>query len=277
MKIVFACITMLCCLPGITQGSLVVHFDVDDFRLTAGTRARLDSFLTERGTGPSSIKLVLEGHCDGSGPGNYNQELSEKRSLAVRNYLVKHGMAAGAIVRTSGYGEERPLNENKSVEDRKQNRRVEILIVPATESGIKKPVDPSLIERIRDSSSVGKSIALKNINFYGSMHRLLPESLPALTELLEVMKSNPTLVIEIHGHVCCQPHAEDALDVETRMYNLSEARAKAVHDHLMANGIDKTRLAYKGFGHSMPLHPYPETNEEEREANRRVEIKIVSL
>jgi outer membrane protein OmpA-like peptidoglycan-associated protein len=53
-------------------------------------------------------------------------------------------------------------------------------------------------------------------------------------------------------------------------------RAKMVYDYLLANGISPDRvLGYKGFGSSHPVYPIPEKSEEERIANRRVEIRIV--
>ena len=58
--------------------------------------------------------------------------------------------------------------------------------------------------------------------------------------------------------------------------DLSGQRAKAIRNFLTGNGIDKSRLSYKGFGSTQPIYPIPEKNEAERAANRRVEILIVA-
>ena len=104
---------------------------------------------------------------------------------------------------------------------------------------------------------------------------MIPASYLILDELLNIMKNNPTLVIEIQGHICCQFGDADGQDIETNTMTLSENRAHAIHDYLISQGINKNRVSYKGFGHSKPLHPYPELNEEERTENWRVEIKIL--
>jgi outer membrane protein OmpA-like peptidoglycan-associated protein len=84
-------------------------------------------------------------------------------------------------------------------------------------------------------------------------------------ELLLVMMNNENLKIEIHGHICC-------FTVDTE--NLSFKRAQAVYDYLVKNGIAIDRLSFKGFGSTMPIYPLPEKSEEERVANRRVEIFV---
>ena len=54
--------------------------------------------------------------------------------------------------------------------------------------------------------------------------------------------------VEIQGHVCCTGSKADGLDTDTGYPNLSENRARAVYNFLIENGIDKSRLRYKGSG-----------------------------
>jgi len=58
------------------------------------------------------------------------------------------------------------------------------------------------------------------------------------------------------------------------LYNLSEARAKYIYDLLIYDGISAERLSYEGFARQNPLYPEEKT-EEEKAANRRVEIRII--
>jgi len=247
--------------------SVFVHFALDKYELSARTRATLDS-LTD--TLDVSDRIELHGHCDASGSDAYNIRLSEQRVKAVEKYLVGLGWEKKDISIMQAHGERIPLNDNGTETDRSLNRRVEIRIIHRQST-------TSLKEKIADTATkAGTNIVLRNINFVGGMHQFLPEAGPNLMELLDAMKTYPKLVIRIEGHICCEPGTGDGMDLGTNMNNLSEARAKAVKEYLVANGIVETRISFKGFGHSQPLYPYPENTEEERTKNRRVEIKIIS-
>ncbi|VXC30572.1 conserved hypothetical protein [Flavobacterium sp. 9AF] len=108
---------------------------------------------------------------------------------------------------------------------------------------------------------------MKNINFYQNTFAITPESNEALNDLLFVMQNNPTLKIEIQGHICC---------VSSDRRKLSLERAKQVRRFLAAKGIELTRVSVTGFGINHPIYPIPEANEEQAAANRRVEIEILS-
>jgi len=71
--------------------------------------------------------LVIEGHTDSQGAEEVNEELSNLRAEAVRDYLVEKGVDS-ARIRTTGLGESRPVASNKNPEGRANNRRVEIVI-----------------------------------------------------------------------------------------------------------------------------------------------------
>ena len=81
------------------------------------------------------------------------------------------------------------------------------------------------------------------------------------------MVINPEVAIEIQGHV-------NLLGKNTSgAKHLSKKRAKRVRKFLVANGIDKHRISVIGFGNSKMIYPKAES-EEEKQANRRVEIRI---
>lgn len=116
------------------------------------------------------------------------------------------------------------------------------------------------------SAPKGEKLKLENLNFYINTFAVMPESRSKMYELLYVLQKNINLKIEIQGHLCCSP-----VDKQ----KLSTQRAKAIYNFLINNDIDKSRLSYKGFGSTHPLYPLPEKSEEERAANRRVEIMII--
>lgn len=73
--------------------------------------------------------ISVEGHTDDRGNAKYNQYLSEKRAVAVKNYLLANGVKDGDKIKTAGFGEDKPIADNKTEKGRFENRRVEILII----------------------------------------------------------------------------------------------------------------------------------------------------
>jgi OOP family OmpA-OmpF porin len=72
--------------------------------------------------------ISVNGHTDDVGTDAYNQKLSERRAQAVRDYLVKAGLAA-EILSVEGHGKSRPIVAGNTEAARAKNRRVELGIV----------------------------------------------------------------------------------------------------------------------------------------------------
>lgn len=72
-------------------------------------------------------KADIEGHTDNTASAAYNQSLSERRALAVRDYLVSKGVSPDRLS-YAGYGFSRPVAPNDTPEGRQKNRRVEIKV-----------------------------------------------------------------------------------------------------------------------------------------------------
>jgi len=75
----------------------------------------------------SSSKITIVGHTDSRGTQSYNQSLSEKRALAVKDYLTGGGVVTNRL-NTQGQGELHPRASNNTNEGRARNRRVELLV-----------------------------------------------------------------------------------------------------------------------------------------------------
>ncbi|MGC2197480.1 MAG: OmpA family protein [Terriglobales bacterium] len=103
-----------------------VLFKSGSFELLAGARERLAKVSGIVLAYPS-LHLSVEGHTDSIGGDDYNQQLSEKRAEAVRDYLVQQGISTDAIV-ASGFGKTAPVASNDTAEGRQQNRRVELVL-----------------------------------------------------------------------------------------------------------------------------------------------------
>jgi OOP family OmpA-OmpF porin len=70
-------------------------------------------------------KVEIRGYTDSVGKPDYNQKLSERRALAVKDYLVAHGISAD-MLGTQGFGEENPIATNATPAGRAENRRVTV-------------------------------------------------------------------------------------------------------------------------------------------------------
>jgi outer membrane protein OmpA-like peptidoglycan-associated protein len=69
----------------------------------------------------------IEGHTDSVGDDATNQQLSERRALAVRDALLARGVDASRI-EAAGYGATRPIADNRTEGGRQKNRRIEIVL-----------------------------------------------------------------------------------------------------------------------------------------------------
>ncbi|MFT3981287.1 MAG: OmpA family protein [Ferruginibacter sp.] len=72
-----------------------------------------------------SLMLDIDGHTDDVGTSESNQVLSENRAKAVKDYLIKQGVAESRLFAT-GYGEDKPVADNKTAAGRAKNRRTEM-------------------------------------------------------------------------------------------------------------------------------------------------------
>lgn len=111
------------------------NFDFDSAKIRSSAVKKL-SEVVEFAATYGNAQLEVSGHTDSIGKEEYNQKLSEKRANAVSEYLVKNGVAASRIV-TKGYGETRPVADNKTAEGRAKNRRVEIRSVLKEEKKVR--------------------------------------------------------------------------------------------------------------------------------------------
>ena len=78
-------------------------------------------------SGHPGLRLDVEGHTDSVGGDDYNQQLSEQRGSAVRDYLAQQGMALNSVS-AKGFGKSQPIATNDTASGRQQNRRVELVI-----------------------------------------------------------------------------------------------------------------------------------------------------
>jgi len=113
---------------------------------------------------------------------------------------------------------------------------------------------------------VGLTVRLQNIYFDFDRTTLKDESFPELNKVVEFLKENETVEIEISGHT--DNRGSDEYNV-----NLSQGRSQAVVDYIISQGIDEFRLVAKGYGETKAI----DTNDTDvgRANNRRVEFTVL--
>ncbi len=114
--------------------------------------------------------------------------------------------------------------------------------------------------------AANSTLVLKNILFETNSFQLKSSSFIELDKVLQLLKDNPNLKIQISGHTDNIGKPEDNL-------KLSTSRAKAVVDYLVLKGILPTRLSSKGFGSTKPVAE--NTTEIGRAKNRRTELMVI--
>jgi OmpA-OmpF porin, OOP family len=112
----------------------------------------------------------------------------------------------------------------------------------------------------------GAKIALNNLFFDTGKADVRPDSYPELDRIALSVTENAKLIIEIGGHT-------DNVGKDEANQKLSQERADSVREYIVGKGIEPDRIQSKGYGETQPI----QTNdtEEGRQANRRVEVKIL--
>ena len=116
------------------------------------------------------------------------------------------------------------------------------------------------------NEAIGGAIELHNVFFDFNKSDLRPESHTELRYLIDMMKEHTVYRIEIDGHT-------DSVGTSAYNMKLSEARAKAVREYMVKQGVVAKRITARGFGATKPM----DTNatEEGRQRNRRTEFRFI--
>lgn len=279
----------------VKNDTLSLYYGIDKHQLNEAQKEEVKQILLSK---DSVVSINIKSFADYLATEEYNQELSNRRAEQIKIAINKFKSYLFEI-ETESYGQQLEKNDKEKLGN-SNNRRVDLIVgswifpssytskeeLVASKEKIKNKVKKSpvkkkeKVEPIREvapksleEAEVGDRMVMKNLNFIGGRHILLKKSKPHLKTLVDDLKLNPKMKIEIHGHICCQGSG-DGFDHDTGKMNLSEARAFYIYRQLIKNGIDKSRLSYKGFGASEKIYIH-ETTEAERIKNRRVEILVM--
>ena len=293
---------LLFSLSGFSQNKLDIFFDFNKDVPNESSQYKINLWVLENKN--IEITRVL-GYCDSVDDSKYNKDLAMRRVNSVMSFFKSNAVRINDKVELKSFGKDFKYSKNQSdnrkvevfynlvndnltkIETTKtlpktpfsnksdkqllkqvttENKENDILEIEDLEVLVEK--EKATLASKFDKAKVGDLVRISNINFFFNSEKVMEQSFPLLDELFDIMLNNPTLTIEIHGHICCNPNPNDT--------KLSFRRALVILKYLTKRGIAVNRLAFKGYGSNDPIYKVPERNELERAANRRVEILIVA-
>ncbi|MGC4040175.1 MAG: OmpA family protein [Flavobacterium sp.] len=286
---------------GFSQNKLEVFFDFNKDVPNEASQVKVNQWVLDN----KDVEVTkVFGYCDSVDDSKYNKDLAMRRVNSMIDFFNKNNVRIAGNVELKSFGKDFNYSRNQS-----ENRKVEVFykkvinknMAPTVQKG-KTPFSTNEVADVKQETKkedakaekdfefkpreelveeeraaladkfgkakVGDLIRINNISFYFNSEKVMEESLPILEELYQIMRDHPKLSIEIHGHICCNPNPMDT--------KLSYRRALVILKFLTTRGIEVRRLAYKGYGSNDPIYKVPEKNEQQRAANRRVEILIVA-
>ncbi len=164
-------------------------------------------------------------------------------------------------------------NGNVIKEFGKNNGKFVFTILPSDQKklGVIYVDDPWLkVLKLKTDSKKDSLTIIENIYYNYGEYKLLPDAEKTLDKVINIMKNDNQLVIELSSHTDSRSSNEYNL-------KLSQSRAKSAVDYMLSRGVDKSRISGKGYGETKLINKCAdgvECTEEEHAQNRRTEFKI---
>lgn len=270
--------------------SMVIYFESNSYQISEIDKVKLIETVTLLTENYSIVKSDIIGFCDDLDTHDYNLALSKKRANTVAEVLSPILKLPDSNILINGKGEI-SLTHHKNfslANQRANNRKTEItfhlspelpqyiktvsISTPDPETEIKTLIDAATEETpsyLEGDLRVGDQILLEGILFEGGQDIILEESIQCVQSLLNELKENPQISVQIQGHIY-DPNNYDPGFYILDTNNLSERRARKIYQFLKQNGIANKRLSYIGLEGQFPLGGDPKFD-------RRVEIEITKL
>ena len=240
-----------------------VKFNTGAYFLNDSSRAALGNVVELMRADPE-MQVEVQGHTDNIGAEKRNLSLSERRADAVAQYLMHATGGATNAPIAVGYGADLPLADNAEESGRAQNRRIDILFSGG--SSCQQASAQAVVESNDGEASnewalpshqvaqLGTQVAAGNdqcvavqrvvddLSFEPAGFRLGAQAKNALAPVIEVLRKDPSLMVEVYGY------SADYGDAEFD-HILAERRAENVADYLMvkSGNFDNLPVAV-GFG-----------------------------
>lgn len=247
--------------------SIAIYYTTGKYELDAIKIQEIDRFLNIKHL--LNIKDVyITSYTDAIGSDSANDTLSKYRAQTIADF-----------VKTAYYYHDYHVNHlgkhPESTPLAKEQAKHRVSILKRTYEVFNKDtlnchLDPLLL------TDKGKTVVLRDVYFEWGRYKLTPKSYNEVQNLYYFLEKNPTLVIEIQGHVCCGNPKEARGEMESaHNLKLSTNRAKEVKKVLVMLGIDEKRIKTIGYGFTRP-RVFPQKNSDDAQQNRRIEVKRIS-
>jgi OOP family OmpA-OmpF porin len=118
-----------------TAGDATVLFKFNSSELADDAKQQLDTLVSGNITNAKRYFIAIQGFTDKTGPAEYNLQLSRRRAEAVQTYLVGAKNVPVYRIQIVGLGKDKPVNDQKTKDDRGKNRRVEVTVFSAGTGG----------------------------------------------------------------------------------------------------------------------------------------------
>jgi OmpA-OmpF porin, OOP family len=223
-------------------------------KISNDTTLKADIFLT-----PIAKKLVLIGTV-------YNAKTNEPIPTAKIDVMIKPDRKSSLSVTASAGKYEQPIS------------RMGWYVLAGSAEGFLNATDSVLVDSEENTPvikdiylkpiEVGLTVRLKNIYFDFDKTTLKKESFVELNKVVDFLKTNSKIEIEISGHT-------DSKGSDDYNLTLSQGRSQSVVDYIISQGIEGSRLTAHGYGEGKPV----DTNDtpEGQANNRRVEFTVLKL
>lgn len=228
-----------------------VYFETDQSILSLESKASIDQALALDSV-TSITNIFLTGYCDDRGSISYNKTLASRRIWSIIDYLKpQYNYSTFSEV---AIGEVPLVNLKNINQQRKNNRRVDLEItyerkLPIPEiSAVSTDTltGAASYDIFKDSLKIGDKLVFNNVIFYPGRHKLRPSSFPVMDSIINSLLLHKKYEIEIQGHICCLAPGIYGRDMDTGLWNLSQARADQVKQLMVKYGVAADRLTTVG-------------------------------
>jgi OmpA-OmpF porin, OOP family len=230
---------------------LDIQFEINQKTVQREAEEKIDKVALFMKKYPNTT-AIIEGHSDEVGSAPDNMKLSERRAESVVTYLVDRSGIARSRLKAVGYGETRPIADNRTGAGKRLNRRINAIIACAS--------DIEGIAPIPDRITMAMEL-----EFDRNSDVVRPQYREELRKVANFMNANPKVTATVEGHTGnLQATPKQAMEI-------SQRRAQNVANYLVSQfGIARSRLATEGFGQTRRF-AY-NTSLEGQQENRRVNI-----
>ena len=229
---------------------LDIQFEINNGTIQREAEERIDKVAIFMKKYPGTT-AVIEGHSDEVGSAAANMKLSQTRADGVVTYLATHGVARSRL-KAVGYGETRPIADNRTQLGKRMNRRINALIACATDIGGIAPIPDRL------------TMALE-IEFDRNSAEVRPKDRAELRKVANFLNANPKVTATVEGHT------GNLQGTKQLAMEISQRRAQNVMNYLVTEfGVPRSRLSAQGFGQTRRF-AY-NTSIEGQQENRRVNV-----